>query len=184
VGGVAVAADRDRLDGLRPTGGVQGTASLCTSPGAVERPLSAPTPVMLNAEPGATAEIHPDDAGARRIADGAEISVYNDLGRIRLTATLTDDVPAGTVAIPFGRWGADPTSGGANSLTSTRTSVAIGRSPLVGPLARLARLFASWVDASPMFERAADLERTCRRLREPREDCHQQESAGHPKLRH
>jgi hypothetical protein len=27
---------RLRLDGLRPTGGVQGTASLCTSPGAVE----------------------------------------------------------------------------------------------------------------------------------------------------
>ena len=31
-------------------------------------------PVMLNAEPGATAEMHPDDAAARAIADGAEIS--------------------------------------------------------------------------------------------------------------
>jgi anaerobic selenocysteine-containing dehydrogenase len=44
--------------------------------------------------------------------------VYNDLGRIRLTASVTDNVPAGTIAIPFGRWGADPESGGANSLTS------------------------------------------------------------------
>ncbi len=75
-------------------------------------------PVMLNAEPLATAEIHPDDAAARAIDDGMNIEVYNDLGRIRLTATVTDNVPAGTIAIPFGRWGTDPMSGGANSLTS------------------------------------------------------------------
>ncbi|HEX2784863.1 MAG TPA: molybdopterin-dependent oxidoreductase [Ilumatobacteraceae bacterium] len=75
-------------------------------------------PVMLNAEPLAIAEMHPDDAAARAIGEGAQISVYNDLGRIRLTASVTDNVPAGTIAIPFGRWGADPTSGGANSLTS------------------------------------------------------------------
>jgi anaerobic selenocysteine-containing dehydrogenase len=75
-------------------------------------------PVMLNAEPQATAELHPDDAAARGIADGAEIAVYNDLGRIRLTASVTDDVPAGTLAVPFGRWSNDPDAGGANSLTS------------------------------------------------------------------
>lgn len=75
-------------------------------------------PVMLNAEPRATAEIHPDDAAARAIDDGAAISVYNDLGRIGLTASVTDNVPAGTIAVPFGRWGTDPMSGGANSLTS------------------------------------------------------------------
>ncbi len=75
-------------------------------------------PVMLNAEPHATAEIHPHDAASRAIDEGAEISVYNDLGRIRLTASITENVPAGTIAIPFGRWGADPESGGVNSLTS------------------------------------------------------------------
>ena len=77
---------------------------------------------MLNAEPRATAELHPDDAAARAIADGDPIEVYNDLGRIRLTAAVTDDVPAGTIAVPFGRWGSDsnagPDEGGANSLTS------------------------------------------------------------------
>jgi anaerobic selenocysteine-containing dehydrogenase len=73
---------------------------------------------MLNAEPLATAEIHPDDAAARAIGDGAKISVFNDLGRIRLTASVTDNVPVGTIAIPFGRWGTDPESGGVNSLTS------------------------------------------------------------------
>ena len=75
-------------------------------------------PVMLNAEPTATAEIHPDDAAAREISEGAQVSVYNDLGRIHLTAAVTDNVPAGTIAIPFGRWGTDPMAGGANSLTS------------------------------------------------------------------
>jgi anaerobic selenocysteine-containing dehydrogenase len=75
-------------------------------------------PVMLNAEPRAIAEIHPDDAAVRAISDGAEIAVYNDLGRIRLTASITENVPAGTIAIPFGRWGSDPEAGGANSLTS------------------------------------------------------------------
>jgi len=75
-------------------------------------------PVMLNAEPIATAEIHPDDAAARSIVDGSEISVFNDLGRIRVTASITDNVGAGTIAVPFGRWGSDPDAGGANSLTS------------------------------------------------------------------
>ena len=75
-------------------------------------------PVMLNAEPSATAELHPTDAAVRSIVDGMEIAVYNDLGRIRLTASITDSVPAGTVAVPFGRWLADPSAGGANSLTS------------------------------------------------------------------
>jgi len=75
-------------------------------------------PVMLNAEPQATAEIHPEDAAARAIADGMEITVFNGLGRIRLVASITDNVPAGTIAVPFGRWGSDPDAGGANSLTS------------------------------------------------------------------
>ena len=75
-------------------------------------------PVMLNAEPSATAEIHPDDAAARAIVEGSEIAVFNDLGRIRLTASVTENVKPGTIAIPFGRWGSDPDAGGANSLTS------------------------------------------------------------------
>jgi len=75
-------------------------------------------PVLLNAEPTATADIHPDDAAARAIVDGSEIAVFNDLGRIRVTASVTDNVRPGTIAIPFGRWGTDPDAGGANSLTS------------------------------------------------------------------
>jgi anaerobic selenocysteine-containing dehydrogenase len=75
-------------------------------------------PVLLNAEPAQRCEIHPADATARGIADGATVAVHNDLGRIRCLAVLTEAVPAGTVAVPFGRWRTDADGGGANSLTS------------------------------------------------------------------
>jgi anaerobic selenocysteine-containing dehydrogenase len=75
-------------------------------------------PVMLNAEPAQLCELHPDDAAGRGIGDGDEVEVYNELGRIRCSAKVTEAVPSGTVAVPFGRWRADRTGGGANSLTS------------------------------------------------------------------
>lgn len=75
-------------------------------------------PVMENAEPTATLEIHPDDAADRDIAQGMKVSVYNDLGRVELTAEISENVPSGTVGMPFGRWGSDPADGGANTLTS------------------------------------------------------------------
>lgn len=75
-------------------------------------------PVMLNAEPEQRCDIHPDDARARRIEDGDTVEVHNDLGRVRCAASVSDAVPRGTVAVPFGRWRSDPSGGGANSLTS------------------------------------------------------------------
>ena len=77
-------------------------------------------PVLLSAEPVPLGQIHPVDAESRRIADGDPIRIHNELGTIRCTASVTDKVPVGTVAVPFGRWGSDPDSGGANSLTSDR----------------------------------------------------------------
>ena len=80
---------------------------------AASRCCSAPNPIPLG-------QIHPVDAESRRIADGDPIRIHNELGTIRCTASVTDKVPVGTVAVPFGRWGSDPDSGGANSLTSDR----------------------------------------------------------------
>ncbi|HEX6657695.1 MAG TPA: molybdopterin-dependent oxidoreductase, partial [Ilumatobacter sp.] len=77
-------------------------------------------PVLLNAEPHALCEIHPDDAGLRGIVDGAAVRIRNELGEVRCVAAVVDRVPPGTVAVPFGRWRSDPESGGANSLTSDR----------------------------------------------------------------
>ncbi|MFV2039252.1 MAG: molybdopterin dinucleotide binding domain-containing protein [Acidimicrobiales bacterium] len=80
----------------------------------------ASLPVMLRAEPEAIGELHPLDATARDITDGDTIRIYNDLGTVLCAAEVSDKVPPGTIAVPFGRWGTDPDSGGANSLTSDR----------------------------------------------------------------
>jgi anaerobic selenocysteine-containing dehydrogenase len=85
-------------------------------------------PVYLRAEPEAVVEIHPDDAARRGLVDGAPVRVWNDRGEVGYTARLSDRVPPGTVAVPFGRWVGE--RGGANTLTSARLGD-IGNGPTV-----------------------------------------------------
>ena len=62
-------------------------------------------------------EIHPDDAAARGIADGAELRVWNDLGETRLKAVVTDAVRPGVVYSPKGTWArTSPTGDTVNAL--------------------------------------------------------------------
>jgi anaerobic selenocysteine-containing dehydrogenase len=69
-------------------------------------------------EGGPFLEIHPADAADRRIEEGGWLEVHNDRGRLRLKAHLTDRVPVGVVAAPFGWQAADHGGDGvANSLT-------------------------------------------------------------------
>jgi anaerobic selenocysteine-containing dehydrogenase len=75
-------------------------------------------PVLLGAEPVPVLELHPADAAARGIDAGDRVVVRNDRGAMELAAHVTDAVPAGTVAVPFGRWRRD--GQGANALTSDR----------------------------------------------------------------
>lgn len=76
-------------------------------------------PVMVRAEPRVTIEIHPTDAAERGIGDGDPVRVFNERGEVLGAAAVTDETPAGTVAVPFGRW-TGPMGGGANALTSDR----------------------------------------------------------------
>ncbi|GAB2716314.1 molybdopterin-containing oxidoreductase family protein [Nocardia thraciensis] len=48
--------------------------------------------------------IHPDDAAARGIADGAPVLVSNDRGSFEATAEVSDRVRPGVAATPKGRW--------------------------------------------------------------------------------
>jgi anaerobic selenocysteine-containing dehydrogenase len=77
-------------------------------------------PVLLRAEPELRLEIHPTDAAARGVAEGAPVRVWNDRGTLNCAASVTERVMAGTVALPFGPW----QRGGAsvNALTSDRFS--------------------------------------------------------------
>ena len=69
--------------------------------------------------------MHPDDAARRNIADGQEVLVWNDRGRMRIPVKLTDRVMAGVVALSQGAW-YDPDPDGTdrggciNVLTSLR----------------------------------------------------------------
>jgi anaerobic selenocysteine-containing dehydrogenase len=56
---------------------------------------SAPTPPL---------EMHPDDARARGLEDGARVKVWNDLGEVHLTLEITDAVPPGVVCSLKGAW--------------------------------------------------------------------------------
>jgi anaerobic selenocysteine-containing dehydrogenase len=49
-------------------------------------------------------EMHPDDARARGLADGATVKVWNDLGEVHLPLKVTDVVPPGVVSTWKGTW--------------------------------------------------------------------------------
>src|SRR5262245_23787342 len=49
-------------------------------------------------------EMHPEDARARGLKDGARVKVWNDLGEVHLTLEITDEVPPGVVCSLKGAW--------------------------------------------------------------------------------
>jgi anaerobic selenocysteine-containing dehydrogenase len=59
---------------------------------------------LLQREDAPFVEIHPEDAAARGITDGAAVVVENEWGWCRLVARLTEAVRPGVLASPKGRW--------------------------------------------------------------------------------
>jgi len=49
-------------------------------------------------------EMHPDDARARGLADGARVRVWNDLGEVHLPLKITDSIRPGVVCSLKGAW--------------------------------------------------------------------------------
>jgi len=54
--------------------------------------------------PGPTLLIHPDDARARRIEDGARVRVFNDRGQVEVEARVDFGIRAGCVSMTNGWW--------------------------------------------------------------------------------
>jgi len=80
-------------------------------------------PRFLRMEKTPRLEIHPDDAAARGIADGALVSVFNDRGRYTLTACITDRTRRGVVVAPSIWWKKlSPDGRNANELTGQWTT--------------------------------------------------------------
>lgn len=49
-------------------------------------------------------EMHPIDATARKLTDGSEVKVFNDLGEVFLPLKITEDVRPGVLYSPKGSW--------------------------------------------------------------------------------
>ncbi|WP_332670629.1 molybdopterin-containing oxidoreductase family protein [Aromatoleum sp.] len=61
-------------------------------------------PRFVEQEGGPKLEIHPDDAAARGIADGARLRIFNDRGAFHSRAVVTDRVRRGLVVAPSVWW--------------------------------------------------------------------------------
>jgi anaerobic selenocysteine-containing dehydrogenase len=49
-------------------------------------------------------ELSPDDAGARKILDGAQVRIWNDLGEVVCRARISPHVRRGVAVLPKGLW--------------------------------------------------------------------------------
>jgi len=88
---------------------------------ATYRPFTSPYPLLLispasdrritstfgGLEPSAATpplEMHPDDARARGLHDGARVRVWNDLGEVHLPLRITETIRPGVVSSLKGAW--------------------------------------------------------------------------------
>ena len=65
--------------------------------------------------------MHPDDAAARRLRDGIEVKIWNDLGEVFLPLHITDAVRRGVVASEKGAWLASSRNGQTISALASAT---------------------------------------------------------------
>nr|MCH9682560.1 molybdopterin-dependent oxidoreductase [Deltaproteobacteria bacterium] len=59
-------------------------------------------PALVSGKPRCTLMMHPDDAAARRLAEGDEACVTSRVGEVRVAVELTADVMPGVVSLPHG----------------------------------------------------------------------------------
>jgi anaerobic selenocysteine-containing dehydrogenase len=81
------------------------------------------------AQPDPFVVLHPEDASARGVVDGARVRVFNQRGSFTARARVSDDARAGVAVAPMGWWSADHEQGlGAQATTSQRLTDA-GNAP-------------------------------------------------------
>ena len=73
-------------------------------------------------------ELHPTDAVARSIEEGAEVRVFNDLGEVHCVATINVSMRPGVACIPKGTWDHNTLSGNTGNalVPDTLTDIAGG----------------------------------------------------------
>jgi anaerobic selenocysteine-containing dehydrogenase len=81
------------------------------------------------AQPSPEVVVHPDDAGARGVADGATVRVFNERGEFECAARVSEDTTPGVVVAPMGWWNADWPRGRAAQATTGQALTAAGNAP-------------------------------------------------------
>jgi anaerobic selenocysteine-containing dehydrogenase len=82
-----------------------------------------------SAQPRPELVLHPDDAAARGIEDGALARVFNDRGDFACVARVSDDARPGVVVAPMGWWNADYPAGRAAQATTSQRLTEVGAAP-------------------------------------------------------
>jgi len=83
-----------------------------------------------SAQPAPYVVIHPEDAAARGLEDGAAVRVFNDRGSFVCAARVSDDAPPGVVVAPTGWWCADYEGGLGPQATTSQELTALGAAPV------------------------------------------------------
>ena len=82
------------------------------------------------AQPSPEVVVHPEDAGARGVEDGASVRVFNERGDFKCTARVSDDATRGVLVAPMGWWNADYPSGRGAQATTAQTLTKDGNAPI------------------------------------------------------
>jgi anaerobic selenocysteine-containing dehydrogenase len=81
------------------------------------------------AQPEPFVVVHPDDADACGVADGAMARVFNDRGAFVCRARVSDDTRPGVLVAPMGWWSADYAGGHSAQATTSQRLTALGAAP-------------------------------------------------------
>ena len=73
--------------------------------------------------------IHPEDAAARNIADGAPVRVFNGRGAVEAVARISGDTPPGIVVMPMGHWRKHSRTGATVNALTSAAFADIGHAP-------------------------------------------------------
>jgi anaerobic selenocysteine-containing dehydrogenase len=82
-----------------------------------------------SAQPRPEVVLHPSDAAARGIEDGATVHVYNDRGDFACQARVSDDARPGVLVAPMGWWNGDYRNGRSGQATTSQALTARGNAP-------------------------------------------------------
>jgi anaerobic selenocysteine-containing dehydrogenase len=82
------------------------------------------------AQPEPYVVIHPDDAVARDIRDGAHVRVWNDRGAFEVRARVSDDTRPQVLVAPMGWWSVDHSGGATSQTTTSQQLTTLGRAPI------------------------------------------------------